>query len=207
MPYTETKGQSKKDKREKPETSALLTELATSLNDRTPFAESEFPLTIKKLLYSHVDFVCLATSGLAVTTAASNRKQRKLDEMTTYEEENMTRLSMSKRDAKRRLHDEEEVALGGGGSLDTRNIRGRRGQGGFGGEFDELLNVIEKGGQKRSGVLGRVGGSEYEALRQMRSERKDVPAEEGRQKKRPYSSGRFEAALSRSRSGKKSKKR
>ena len=100
-----------------------------------------------------------------------------MDEIAEYEESHMTRLSMSKAESKSRRKDEEEVALGGGASLDTGNRKGVRGRGGFGGEFDELLSVIERGNGKKSGVMGRTGGSEYEALRQMRKERSAVPAE------------------------------
>lgn len=178
VPYIDAQAQGKKGKQRRaaPTHSAFLTDMASTLNGNTPYAEG--------------------TSGLAVAPSMNSRRAKKMNEMQDYEEDMMHRISMSKKESKKRREDEAEVALGGGGTLDTGNKRGVRGRGGFGVEFDELLNNIERGGNKRSGNLGRTGGTEYEALRQMRNERKHVPAEQGGQSKGKKRGG-FDKAVER----------
>lgn len=174
VPYLEAPKKGKRANRVAPNQSAFLTDMASTLNGNAPYAEG--------------------TSGLAVAPSMNSRKTKKMVEMQDYEESMMHRISMSKKESKKRREDEAEVALGGGGTLDTGNKRGVRGRGGFGVEFDELLNNIERGGNKRSGTLGRTGGSDYEALRQMRNERKHVPSEQAAQGKKR---GGFDKAVER----------
>merc|ERR1711939_960355 len=73
---------------------------------------------------------------------------RKLAEIERYEEDNMTRIFMTKKDSKRRRMDEEDIALGGTGSRE-----------------DFLVGSI---GKKRK--TGAADG--YDALRAMRKERR-----------------------------------
>lgn len=94
-----------------------------------------------------------STSGLgggSGTQKASVVKQR-LDEMTRFEEENMTRLMMKKKDANRRKRDEGDIALGGMGG-------GRARGGGLEEEFDDILRSV---GRSRGGKVG----DGYEELR------------------------------------------
>jgi len=177
-PYIEAPtGKNKKARRPPPTASAFLTDMATALNANTPYAEG--------------------TSGLSVTPSNNSRRAKKLNEMKDYEEGMMTRISMNKKQTRQRRDDEAEVALGGGGTLDTGNRKGVRGKGGFGVEFDELLNTIDKGGKKRTGVMGRVGGSEYEAMRLMKNERKLTPAGNQSGSGKRKAKGKFDQAVDR----------
>lgn len=172
---------------QKTATSRLLAELSNAITAETPYSET--------------------TSGLSIAKdgASSFRKARKLDEMQAYEEENFTRLPMSKKDARQRRIDEEEVALGGGAAAtDLNSARRKRAQVGFGAEMDELLDAIDRSGKKRAGVMQRVGGDEYEALRQMRRDKSAIEDDEtvrtpglsrGKNNKRK---GGFEASMDKS---------
>jgi hypothetical protein len=91
-----------------------------------------------------------ASTGLGATPSFSSNKARKLSDMLSYEEEHMTRLSMSKRDSKKR-RDDEALVYGGGA---TSNARGKQ-AGGFDAEFGDLL-----------GSIGREG--RYDAMRGMK---------------------------------------
>jgi len=76
-----------------------------------------------------------------------SRKAKKLAEIERYEEDNFTRLFMTKKDSKRRAMDEEDIALGGTGSREdymsgAKGMRGRKS--GFDTEFDDLLGTIGK---------------------------------------------------------------
>ncbi|MCO5585266.1 hypothetical protein L7F22_039199 [Adiantum nelumboides] len=86
--------------------------------------------------------------------ASSSSRAKALARMQEYEEDNFTRLIMSKRDAKRRRRDEEDVALGGAGRGDKR---GRVGAG-LEEEFGDLLrnrNGDDYKSAKRSSALQR----------------------------------------------------
>ena len=89
--------------------------------------------------------------GLASTSA----RARELARMNEYEESNMTRLVLSKKEARRRRLDEENIALGGTG-LGSHFGRGRARGGGLADEFGDLLRAREP----RGGVV-----DEYEDLR------------------------------------------
>lgn len=177
MPYNEASGSRKKGK-DKQATSAFLTDVARDLTQsaNTPYAEG--------------------VSGLSTAPNNTSRRARKLAEIKDYEEGNLTRLSMSKKEAKKRRQDEEEVALGGGGSLDAR---GRGGRGGFGVEVDELLASIDR--KSDSGRRGRpAAGTEYDDLRKYRAERRNVPSEvdgQGSGKRKGSSKGQFDVAMQR----------
>lgn len=179
MPYVEGSSRSKKSKGRDAPTSGFLTDLARDLTTsaNTPYAEG--------------------VSGLSTAPNANSKRARKLAEIKEYEEGNLTRLSMSKKESKQRRADEEEVALGGGGSLDAR---GRGGRGGFGVEVDELLASIDrKGGDgSQRGRRSKQPGAEYDELRKYRAERQAVPAESVQAGgKRKSGKGQFEAALQR----------
>lgn len=119
-----------------------------------------------------------STSGLSVTPALQSRKANKLAEIQRYEEDNMTRLFMTKKDAKRRRLDEQEVALGGSGTREdlmagSKGVRGRAAPG-FEMEFDDLLGNIAK---KRK--TGQADG--FDAIRSIRRERKTPAADPDRE--------------------------
>ena len=122
MPYNEVEDSKKKKRTRAP---AALTALEyQALGD--PFMES--------------------TSGLGGAgkgaMAATSARSRELARMAEYEESHMTRLVMSKKDAKRRRQDEENLALGGS-ALGTQYGRGRARGAGFADEFGDLLRARE----------------------------------------------------------------
>ena len=71
----------------------------------------------------------------------------------------MTRLLLNKKEAKRRIHDEGDIALGGMGGGMSRG-------GGFEDEFDDVLRAVDRTKAART-------GDGYEELRQ-RSKKLDV---------------------------------
>lgn len=87
--------------------------------------------------------------------------------MTEFEEENMTRLVMRKKEAKKRQRDEEDIALGGTGANLASGARGR-GRRGVGLE-DEFVDVLRSVGSGE----GRRKRDGYEELRE-RSRKKDA---------------------------------
>ncbi|KAK7689055.1 hypothetical protein QCA50_007746 [Cerrena zonata] len=132
MPYNESS--SKKDKSRRAPVPTALSSLA-QMDLSMPYQES--------------------TSGLGSTPALMSGRAKELKRMAEFEEENMTRLVMKKRDAKKRARDEADIALGGiGGST------GRSGHGG--GLNDEFGDILRSVGRSRQGALG----DGYEELRQ-----------------------------------------
>ena len=130
------------------------------------------------------------TSGLGNTTALTSKRARELKEMAEWEETNMTRLVMKKKDARRRAQDEADIALGGIGA------GGRRG-GGLVDEFDGVLRSVSR---DRSGITGdgyeelRQRGKKMDVLSRAKARKRGVPVDEGdapRQRKR----SRFERAV------------
>lgn len=96
--------------------------------------------------------------------ANASARAKALRRMEQYEEENFTRLMMSKRDAKRRRRDEEDVALGGAGLSSKRGRVGAGLEEEFGDllrnrNADDLKNVKRKGALQRSRDSGAGGSS------------------------------------------------
>ncbi|GAA6041317.1 hypothetical protein JCM8097_001336 [Rhodosporidiobolus ruineniae] len=137
MPYTEAPAKRKKAKRTAMP-SHLVSDMSLAMSSATPYGES--------------------TTGLSVSHDPSLQSgtARHLKRVEQYEMENFTRMRMSKKDAKKRRAEEEEVAFGGLGA----GKGGKRRLGGFGAEFDDLLGG-DRGGEKR-----RDGA--YEAMRGMK---------------------------------------
>lgn len=133
MPYIETSGKDKNKTRRNP--------LPTALSN----------LAQMDLSMPHME----STSGLGSTPALSSKRAQELQRMAEFEEENMTRLVMKKKEAKRRKEDEADIALGGIGG-------GARGRGRGGGFEDEFGDVLRSVGRTRAGVVG----DGYEELRQ-----------------------------------------
>jgi U3 small nucleolar ribonucleoprotein protein LCP5 len=131
---------------------------------------------------------------------STSSRARELARMTEYEESNMMRLVLSKKEAKRRKQDEENIALGGSG-LGSTVGRGRARGAGLADEFGDLLRERER---------PRGMGDGYEELRARgkkksafeRSKAREMPTrdhdEEG---ERPRKRSRFHQEI------KKSKKR
>ncbi|KAH9948098.1 hypothetical protein B0H21DRAFT_735360 [Amylocystis lapponica] len=132
VPYTE----SRKDK-DKPRRLPIPSALSTlaHLDPSQPYIES--------------------TTGLGATPALLSQRARELQRMTEFEEDNMMRLVMKKREMKRRKQDEADLALGG-------NVGGTGRRGGGGGLGDEFADILKSVGRSRGGAVG----DGYEELRQ-----------------------------------------
>ncbi|KAF9448342.1 hypothetical protein P691DRAFT_792653 [Macrolepiota fuliginosa MF-IS2] len=83
------------------------------------------------------------TSGLGGIPQLGSKRAAYLKRLQDFEEENFTRVMMKKSEAKRRLRDEADLALGGdlGGSY---NPRARRRAGGLEDEFGDVLRSVER---------------------------------------------------------------
>ena len=123
------------------------------------------------------------TSGLGNMAALTSKRTRELQEMAEWEESNMTRLVMKKKDARRRAQDEADIALGGIGA------GGRRG-GGLADEFGDVLRSVSR---------DRVTGDGYEELRR-RGKKVDVLGRAKTRKRDDLSADEVDAPKQRKRS-------
>ncbi|KAI0031698.1 hypothetical protein K488DRAFT_86547 [Vararia minispora EC-137] len=170
MPYTDVPPPKDKSRRRAPVPSSLAA--LAHLDPSAPHAES--------------------SSGLGAAPAHASARARELGRMTEYEEENFTRLVMKKSAARRRVRDEEDVALGGTG-LGAR-VAGRRGRGGgLEDEFADVLRSVGRGSKTADAYdelrqRGRRGG----ALERARGRKRDVVEELGVDEPRVRKKGRFE---------------
>lgn len=98
---------------------------------------------------------------LAIGTAGSARA-RALRRMQEFEEDNYKRLSLNKKEAKKRRRDEQDVALGGLGL----SSRGDRLRGGMEEEFGDLLRGSERDARRRE------RGDERDAYRALQNRAK-----------------------------------
>ncbi|GAC72975.1 hypothetical protein PANT_8c00006 [Moesziomyces antarcticus T-34] len=96
---------------------------------------------------------------LASNTSARAKALARMDE---FEEENFTRLVMSKKDARKRRRDEADVALGGAG-LSSGRDGSRRIGGGMEEEFGDLLRGAGLDG--RNGKKAKKAQQAYDTLR------------------------------------------
>lgn len=130
MPYSEGPAKGKKDKK-KALPSHMITDLSTTLSANAPYHES--------------------TSGLSTTVdpTLQSGTARHLKAVEQYETDNFTRLRMSKKDAKKRRAEEEEVAFGGLGAGKGRRL------GGFGAELDDLLGEMRN--SRAEGAYAQMG--------------------------------------------------
>lgn len=96
---------------------------------------------------------------LATNTSARAKALARMEE---FEEENFTRLVMSKKDSRKRRRDEADVALGGAGLSSGRDGRRRIG-GGMEEEFGDLLRGAGLDG--RNGKKAKKAQHAYDTLR------------------------------------------
>ncbi|KEP49469.1 Sas10/Utp3/C1D family protein [Rhizoctonia solani 123E] len=132
-----------------------------------------------------------SASGLGSGSASlSSARARELKHMTEFEEENMTRLVMNKKEGRRRIRDEEDMALGGAGAR----------KGGGAALRDEFRDVLGAISRKRSAF----GGDGYEELRQKGKKanafersrvRKVDQVDQAREGPRVRKKSRFESAI------------
>ena len=136
MPYPGDQSKKRKRDRENAPPSALVREVAAGLSSVDPYAET--------------------TSGLATAPSFGSKRSRELADMQRYEEDNMTRLFLSKKKQRQRTEDEADLALGGSGSFDRR---GGGPRGGFA-ELDDFVGQLDRS-TKRT-------GKEYARMREQR---------------------------------------
>ncbi|KAF8590467.1 hypothetical protein K439DRAFT_1644629 [Ramaria rubella] len=130
-----------------------------------------------------------SSTGLGSMPSMASARARELARMSEFEEENMTRLVMTKKEARRRARDEEDVALGGTGAS-----KGRRRGGGLEDEFRDVLRAVD-----RTGHLGvddgyealRVKGRKQDAFSRSRTRARDDDDDGGRVRKK----SRFQTAV------------
>lgn len=140
VPYTAaTTGKAKRDRNRAPVPTALSS--LVDADPSQPYIES--------------------TSGLGNAPMFASGRAKYLDRLKDYEEDNFTRLFMKKKDAKQRLHDEEDLAMGGTLSNASRGGKNRR-KGGFEDEFGDIL----KASSRRARGDGVEVGDGYDELRQ-----------------------------------------
>ncbi|KAL0946547.1 hypothetical protein HGRIS_012752 [Hohenbuehelia grisea] len=100
-----------------------------------------------------------STSGLGSMPSLTSARAREIQRINEFEEENFTRIMMKKKDAKRRLRDEEDIALGGSASIGGGTGKTRRRAGGLEDEFHDVLRSVDRS--------SRTGASDgYDELRQ-----------------------------------------
>ncbi|SCV72433.1 BQ2448_3970 [Microbotryum intermedium] len=122
VPYIEAPAQGKKAAK-RATASHLVADMSTGFSASTPYGEST---------------TGLSTSADPTLTSGTARHLKQVEQ---YEMDHFTRIRMSKKDAKKRRAEEEEVAFGGLGA----GRGGKRRLGGYGAEFDDLLGEIGKG--------------------------------------------------------------
>ncbi|WFD30496.1 sterol O-acyltransferase [Malassezia sp. CBS 17886] len=110
-------------------------------------------------------------AGAAIGSAGSSRA-RALRRMQEFEEDNYKRLSMNKRDAKRRRRDEQDVALGGLG-LSSEGNR-------LGGGVEEELGDLLRGAERDSRRKQHGGSSDAYELLQSRAAKRPTTAAKAR---------------------------
>jgi U3 small nucleolar ribonucleoprotein protein LCP5 len=99
------------------------------------------------------------------TPALLSGRANYLKRLNEFEEENFTRVMMKKSDARRRLRDEEDLALGGdlGAGAGVGAGKGRRARAGA--LEDEFGDVLKGAGRGGGVVGGRSMGDGYDELR------------------------------------------
>lgn len=149
VPYVESRTSRRTDRR----APALLSEFASSLTS-APLLESTSGLAVRPVVTSGGDALH--------TNSKSAKRMAELQRMNEFEEENMTRLVMTKRELKKREEDEAALNMGYGVGGPSRS-RSRR-QGGFEAEMEGVLgdrggkslwDGVGKGLGKRDGILER----------------------------------------------------
>ena len=104
----------------------------------------------------------VGVGGRGKLASNTSSRAKALARMEEFEEENFTRLVMSKKDARKRRRDEADVALGGAGLSSGRDGRRRIG-GGIEEEFGDLLRGAGLDG--RNGKKAKKAQQAYDTLR------------------------------------------
>ncbi|OWZ62278.1 hypothetical protein AYX15_05557 [Cryptococcus neoformans] len=174
VPYSEAAPQGRERERRAP---ALLSEFAATM-DSAPLLESTSGLSVRPV----------TSAAAKYSNSVSAKRAAELKRIEEFEEENMTRLVTSKREAKRRRDDEAALAMGFG----VGPSRGRRGRNGL---EAELEGVLGDRGDKGvwDGVSGKFG-QRGDALERGKKRVSGTGSTSGKAKK-----ARFEKELARRR--------
>ncbi|OXC67936.1 hypothetical protein AYX13_03620 [Cryptococcus neoformans] len=174
VPYSEAAPQGRERERRAP---ALLSEFAATM-DSAPLLESTSGLSVRPV----------TSAAAKYSNSVSAKRAAELKRIEEFEEENMTRLVTSKREAKRRRDDEAALAMGFG----VGPSRGRRGRNGL---EAELEGVLGDRGDKGvwDGVSGKFG-QRGDALERGKKRVSGAGSTSGKAKK-----ARFEKELARRR--------
>ncbi|SPC68063.1 related to LCP5 - U3 small nucleolar ribonucleoprotein involved in maturation of 18S rRNA [Ustilago sp. UG-2017b] len=146
MSYDPDARSGKKDRSSITRNSALLSDLTAGMSS-SPYEASSAGVGV---------------GGRGRLAANTSARAKALARMEEFEEENLTRLVQSKKDARKRRRDEADVALGGAGLSSGRDGRRRIG-GGMEEEFGDLLRGAGLDG--RNGKKAKKAQSAYDALR------------------------------------------
>ena len=171
MPYAETS----RDKTSKKRQGAIPTALSslTRLDASQPHMES--------------------SSGLGSMPSMASGRARELQEMTRFEEDNMTRLVMKKKDHLKRLRDEGDIALGGMGTTGRGRVSG------FAGEFADVLRSVGRTKHTRHGDGYdelRSQGKKDTVLDRSRTRKHQTDVDQGTGREgRPRKKSRFETEV------------
>jgi U3 small nucleolar ribonucleoprotein protein LCP5 len=182
VPYSESSRAAGKRRTER-KAPALLSEFASQM-DSAPALESTSGLATRP------------AAALGHTNSVSSTRAKELARMTEFEEENMTRLVTTKAEARRRIEDEESLALGfgvGGG----KRSRQRR-QGGLEAEMEGVLG--DRGGRDMWDGVGR-GLGKREGLLERSRKRGVERGDEGFGSEGPAKKGKFQKDLKRAKKG------
>ncbi|GJJ12244.1 hypothetical protein Clacol_006485 [Clathrus columnatus] len=127
-----------------------------------------------------------STSGLGSMPTFTSSRARELARIREYEEENMTRLIMTKKEARRRARDEEDIALGGAGVP-----KGRR-RGGLADEFNDIFRSIDQRPAKDADAYEvlRDKARKKDAFTRSRTREADDDSD-----RRPKKKGKFQVAV------------
>jgi U3 small nucleolar ribonucleoprotein protein LCP5 len=125
------------------------------MEKKTKKTSGPIPSTLRSLQYDDASTPYAEKStGLGVSSSLASARARELQRMTEFEEENMTRLVMNKKESKRRRMDEADIALGGVGASGSRRHRG--------GLQDEFRDIFQSANKSRRSSTG----DGYEELRE-----------------------------------------
>lgn len=135
------------------------------------------PQAILPELVGGMDVTQQSSTGLGtVPSKLSSKRARELQHINDYEEENFTRLVQNRKEGNRRLRDEADIALGGGGVLKGRRV------GGLDGEFDDVLRAVDSK-PKKSGNKTPI----YDELDKMAKKGSALDRAKAVNSKRPHS--------------------
>lgn len=141
-------------------------EASSSSNSKTKKSARSAPIAKALSSLAHLDpsmphSESVSGLGGGGSETKSSAVRARLDEITRFEEDNMTRMLLNKKESKKRLRDEADIALGGMGGGGRARVGG-----GLEEEFDDILKSVSRSKSSKF-------GDGYEDLRH-RSKKEDA---------------------------------